>query len=192
MTVSVTFYLSEAEHVAAVRTLQLREPTYIVVSTVMLAFLSLFAALTAMWFSEYSTWVLPWLCAALPVLWGLHLYLLPRQTVRRIRSGGAMADGPHTVTLRENGFVVESPFSSGEIAWAAVPGALETTKFFFLSTSGLSSQIVPKRVLSPQALCDTRDILRRRLGRRARPKGSAPVSVQERAVEQGDETDKAR
>ena len=164
--ITVTFQTSAREQVRAARGLIARQKAGWFLYALFLGFPVVLSVYVAFFDPDPRPWNW-WFIVGLGIFGGLYLYLFPWIPVLTVRKGQPSIDGPHAMNLNDGGVQVVSPHSRFELGWEAVVKALETAEFFFIYTGKNVAQMLPKRVLTPDALMQVRALLRSRLGRRA-------------------------
>jgi hypothetical protein len=102
----------------------------------------------------------------LVVAWIVILWVLPRLAVRKQFLGQPAAQGLRTVTLDERGIRWSWNGGSTDVEWKNFVRSVEGEKQILLYTSPVCFNVLPKRVLTAEALGGVRELLEQNILRR--------------------------
>jgi hypothetical protein len=102
-----------------------------------------------------------------PALVVVGFPLIQRWTVHTQYRSGPTMRGRQVYDFREDSILMEGPFCTATMQWAAVITAVETREFFLLYTAKHRAHFVPKDAFAtPTDLAVFRDLVRGRMGDR--------------------------
>ncbi|MFI0964941.1 YcxB family protein [Streptomyces sp. NPDC021080] len=105
------------------------------------------------------------------LVFGLGMLILLESLVvyRAARKFAAGHPGPWTLELTEEAYVLRTPSDRFVVAWSAFRSVGERGGFWFLGTSGITAEAVPKRVFDKHQQAVVTAFLARRLPPARRP-----------------------